>query len=175
MKRLVAQGLMVAMLCALPATGLVSAATPLKGGTNQVKAISGLPNVWLFNGKWRMKLTALALPVSQNFGVYSPGEGHEIVVVRALLRNAMHQNAKTVIGAFVTDADGISYGSQIVFDSNPQVAVNEGDAVLLPGATTRVQLPIDVPVGFVPVSVLLVHRFHDAQSFRIKVTRLTKS
>jgi hypothetical protein len=175
MKRLVPLGLVLAILAALPSTALVRAATPLKGGANQMKAISGLPNVWLFNGKWRVKLTALALPASQNFGVYTPAQGHEIVVVRALLRNAMNQNAKTVIGAFVSDADGVTYASQIVFDSNPQVAVNEGDAVLPPGAATHVQLPIDVPVDFVPVSVLLVHRFNDAKSFRIKVSKLTAS
>ena len=175
MKRLVTLALAIALLAGLPSVTQVRAATPLKGGANQMKAISGLPNVWLFNGKWRLKLTALALPAHQNFGVYTPGQGHEIVVVRALLRNAMNQSAKTVIGAFVSDADGVTYASQFVFDSNPQVAPNEGDAVLPPGATTRVQLPIDVPVGFVPVSVLIVHRFGDAKSFRIKVTKLTAS
>jgi len=173
MKRLFSQCLMLVVISAFAVSGFVHAATPPKGGANQMKAISGLPGVWLFNGRWRLKLTALALPTKQNFGVYSPGQGHEIIVVRALLRNAMNATSKTNMGAFVTDADGITYQSQMVFDANPQVAVNEGDAILPPGATTRIQLPIDVPVGFVPVSVLLVHRFGDAKSFRIKVTKLT--
>lgn len=134
---------------------IVGAATPVPGGANQIKAIEGTFNTWAFNGKIRLKVTAVVVAANQDFGFYSPKSGNQIVTLRGLLANGMSVPANPVCIAVLADADGVTYGSLLIFPERVGFGTNNADVNLQPGAATRFVLSFEVPADFVAVKVLI--------------------
>ena len=168
---LLASAVLMACLAA-PVASKPRAVPP--GGTQQMAAVPGTFGTWAFNGKWRVKVTFIGDPHLKTYWPYDPKPGSHIVVVRGLVRNGMKETAKlSGLGLFLSDADGITFQQQSLFSGYPAVQPNSGDAILPPGATTRFQLPLEVPIGFLPTKLLIVG-FGDAKPFRIDLTRAIK-
>ena len=157
----------VAVIAALIAPAASYTKKPPPGGANQMKAIGGKFGTWVFNGRWRLKITAYESVPHQDGGAYfSKNAENHWIVFRGLLRNGTSAPAKTWFASvWANDADGVAHPCYTLVNGPPPIQA--GDVVLPPGGATPLRFPCEVPLDFKPVSLLMVPGFSESKPFRI--------
>jgi hypothetical protein len=138
-----------AMLILLAATipAAVSAApTPMPGGANQIKGVTGTLQSTIFNGKLRFRKFVLrkATPAEQ-----TADPGGMALALTYIVLDGMPRKAYGNVSASIVDADGVVIGSHTV-------GVYGAYYTMDPGAAARGILTFALPAGFVPVKILIV-------------------
>jgi hypothetical protein len=124
----------------------VSAApTPIPGGANQLKGVSGGLTSTLFNGKVRIRQMALRPSTAAE---YTPAGGQRGLVFSWLVSNGTHAARTGYFAASISDADGVGIDGKAV-------TVYSTFYSLQPGAAARGTMQFVVPAGYTPVKILL--------------------
>jgi hypothetical protein len=121
------------------------AATPIPGGANQLKGISGGLAATLFNGKVRIrKMTLRAATPAE----YTPDSGKTGLMFSFLVSNGTSKERSGQFSASIVDADAVT------IDGGP-LHVYDAYYSLQPGAAGHATLRFIVPSGFKAVKILL--------------------
>lgn len=121
------------------------AATPIPGGANQLKGVSGGLAATLFNGKVRVRKMALQNATPDE---YRPDSGKMGLMFSFLVSNGTSKARSGQFAASIVDGDGVS------IDGGP-LHVYDAYYSLQPGAAAHAALRFIEPAGFKPVKILL--------------------
>ena len=83
--------------------------TPIPGGANQVKALSGTVGTWLFNGKYRLKIISVGDATPEQLAgtslVNSNGNGKKVIAFPFQMRLGTNKGGDDIMAITITDAD----------------------------------------------------------------------
>jgi len=142
--RLVA--LAIAFGSAVPLSASAATPTPMPGGANQIKGVTGTLSSTIFNGSLRFKKFVLRLSTADE---QRADPGSTALTLTYIVLNGMSKNAYGGVGASMADADGV------VINGHP-LGVYGAYFSLVPGAGAKGTLLFELPAGFVPVKILIV-------------------
>lgn len=159
----------LAMLLGFATVGLVlansqpdvsAAPTPIPGGANQLRGVSGGLSSTLFNGKiriWKMALRA------STAAEYTPANGQRGIVLSWLVSNGTSSERTGYFASSLADADGV------VIDGKA-VTIYSAFYTLQPGAAARQTMQFIVPADYTPTKILLVDQGSPAgPAFRVNL------
>src|SRR5579872_5334728 len=159
----------LAMLLGIATGGLVlsssrpdasAAPTPIPGGANQLRGVSGSLSSTLFNGKIRIRKMALRASTPAEF---TPATDQRGIVLSWLVSNGTSSERTGYFAASLADADGV------VVDGKP-VTVYSAYYSLQPGAAARQTMQFVLPAGYAPAKILLVDKGSPAgPAFRVNL------
>jgi hypothetical protein len=138
-----------AALIALSIAGtsaVYAAPTPMPGGANQIKGVTGTLSSTIFNGKLRFRQFVLRKSTAAEA---TPDAGGSALTLTYLVSDGMSRKAYGNVSASLVDADGVVLGSHTV-------GVYGAYYTMDPGASARGILYWYLPAGFVPVKILMV-------------------
>jgi hypothetical protein len=138
--------LILALGGALPNSAVAATPTPMPGGANQIKGVTGSLSATIFNGKLRFKNFVLRTSTADE---QRPDPGGMALTLTYVVLNGTSANAYGAVSASMADADGV------VVNGRPS-GVYGAYFSLEPGAGARGTLLFSLPAGFVPVKILLV-------------------
>jgi len=138
--------LALALGAAIPNSAIAATPTPIPGGANQIKGISGTLASTLFNGSLRFKKFVLrkSTPDEQ-----TADPGSTALTLTYIVLNGMNKQAYGGVSASMADADGV------VINGHP-LGVYGAYFSLVPGAGAKGTLLFELPPGFTPVKILIV-------------------
>jgi hypothetical protein len=120
--------------------------TPIPGGANQIKGVTGTLASTIFNGKLRFRKFVLRKSTAAE-GTADPGG--MALTLTYLVSDGMERAAYGNVGASIVDADGVVVAGH-------SVGVYGAYYTMQPGASVRGSLYFLMPAGFVPVKILMV-------------------
>ena len=146
---------------ATPSSAAGGTATPMPGGANQLKGLSGTMASTLFNGNIRIKKMSFRAPTPKDdMGLQAGQTG---IVFSCIVSNGTNDRRTGYLNASLVDADGIVLNS---YGGDPE----ESLYTLQPGAAARQSFRFTLKDGFKPVKVFLVEQANGTQPvFRITV------
>jgi hypothetical protein len=138
--------LMLALGSVLPPGAIAATPTPMPGGANQIKGVTGTLSSTIFNGTLRFKKWDLrkSTPDEQ-----TPDAGGLALTLTYVVLNGTSKNQYGGVSASMVDADGV------VINGRPK-GVYGAYFSTEPGAGARGTLLFSLPAGFVPVKILVV-------------------
>ena len=136
-------------------TAVAATPTPIPGGANQLKGVSGGLSSTLFNGHIRIRQLRLRTSTPDEA---TPDAGGTALTLLYLVSNGTKAERGGNFSASMADADGITI-------SGHPVGVYTATYGLEPGASVRNSFFFKPPAGFVPVKILLTDG--DGLAFRI--------
>ncbi len=129
--------------------GGVRAATPIPGGANQVRAVSGKVGDTVFNGALRIKIAELReATADDNPSRLAPSPDQKVLVMTILLRNGLHTPFIDLVNYTLADKDDVSV--QV-----PSSEITNANLNIQQGAAARQVAMFLVDKSFVPVKVLV--------------------
>jgi hypothetical protein len=158
-------GMTVALLGLLgtflsPSSAAGGTSTPMPGGANQLKGLSGTMASTLFNGHIRIKKMSFRAATTEEV---TPQSGQTGIVFSCIVSNGTNDRRTGYLNASLADADGIVLNS---YGGDPE----ESLYTLEPGAAARQSFRFTLKDGFKPVKVFLVEQANGTQPvFRITV------
>jgi hypothetical protein len=126
--------LLVLALTALIPTGITAAPTPMPGGANQIKGVTGTMQSTIFNGKLRFRKFVLRNSTPDEG---TPDPGTQMLTLTYIVSDGMPKQAYGNVSGSMADADGILADGR-------SVGVYGAYYTMPPGGA-----------GFVPVKILL--------------------
>jgi hypothetical protein len=135
-------------LCALTG-GAVAAPTPVPGGANQVKALSGTFGQTVFNGEVRVTASDLRIAPDADVNQYYPGSvsaDKKVLAFSILIRNGTPDQFQGLLSYTLADKDDVA---------TPDAAVHPGSVNILQGAAARQGALVAVDKSFVPVKLIV--------------------
>jgi hypothetical protein len=147
----------VAVLLTAGAAGTAAAATPtpVPGGANQMKGVSGGLSATLFNGHVRIRQMRLRKSTADED---APDAGYTALTLLYLVSNGTNVERSGNFSATMADADGITINGHIV-------SVYSATYSLETGQTGHNSFYFVLPADFKPVKILLTDR--DKLAFRV--------
>ncbi len=137
--------LILAAVCA----GGVRAATPIPGGANQIRAISGKVGETVFNGALRIKIAELReATAADNPARLAPGPDQKVLVMTVLLRNGLHEPFLDLLNYTLADKDDVTV--QV-----PSSEITNANLHIEQGAAARQVAMFPVDKSFIPTKVLV--------------------
>jgi|GEM_PF-906553 len=126
-----------------------AAPTPVPGGANQVKAVSGTAGAPMWNGVVRFKVQELrdARP-DENPASLLPGPDQKVMVFRASLRNGTPKQFAELLTYTLADKDGVTF-------EIPSHYLKPIPLVVAQGAAARIGGLFIADKSFVPVKLLI--------------------
>jgi hypothetical protein len=144
---------------------LVNAApTPIPGGANQLKGVSGSLASTLFNGKMRIRKMQLRAATAAEA---SPGAGQTAVTLVYLVSNGTSSARSGNFTASMVDSDGVAVNGH-------STSVYSAYYSLQPGVPARGTIAFTLDSGFAPVKILLTDGNGPAFRINLKATDLPK-
>jgi hypothetical protein len=140
--------LLSALVALVPAAAAASS-TPVPGGANEVKALSGKLGDTIFNGVLRIKADSLAYTTSpEDVAEVNTSGGKKVMKLTVLLRNGSKDDFTDLMSYTLADKDDVtlSIGS---FNLHP------GNLHILQGAAARQTAIFTVDPSFVPVKLIV--------------------
>ena len=132
--------------------------TPIPGGANQLKGVSGKLTSTLFNGHLRIRKMQLRLSTADEA---SPRDGQRAITLTYVVSNGTSRELSGYFNAVVADADGDAV------DESIQKSGTFFD--LIPAASARGKNPLIVPSDFKPVKIILTNATDAEPVFRISL------
>jgi hypothetical protein len=147
--------LMLALFAARPAS---AAPTPVPGGANQMKGITGTIHQTLFNGKLRLKSMSLreAVPADKESG--DPGDN--VLIFTWIFSDGISKHIYGNTSLQAADADGVTKNCSPVGVYGAYYSMQAGEAA-------RLKIYCDFPPDFTPVKLLLIPG--DGPAFRLNL------
>jgi hypothetical protein len=126
-----------------------AAPTPIPGGANQVKAVSGTVGEPMWNGVVRYKVQELrdARP-EDHPETLLPGPNQKVMVLRASLRNGTPAQFAELLTYTLADKDGVAY-------EIPSSSLAPSPLVVAQGAVARIGGLFLADKNFIPVKLLI--------------------
>jgi hypothetical protein len=124
---------------------VTAAPTPVPGGANQLKGVSGGLSSTLFNGKMRIRKMQLRAATAAEA---SPGTGQTAVTFVYLVSNGTSAARSGNFSASMVDSDGVAVNGH-------STNVYSAYYSLQPGVPARGTIAFVLDSGFAPVKILL--------------------
>lgn len=161
--RLLVTAAMAFGVLSMSAPALVAAApTPIPGGANQLKGVSGGLSSTLFNGKMRIRKMQLRAATAAEA---SPGAGQTAVTFVYLVSNGTSAARAGNFTASMVDSDGVAVNGH-------STNVYSAYYSLQPGVPARGTIAFVLDSGFTPVKILLTDGNGPAFRVNLKPTDL---
>jgi hypothetical protein len=157
-----------AALLALSVAGTSAASaapTPIPGGANQIKGVTGTLSQTIFNGKLRFRKFVLRTSTPAEA---TPDAGGTALTLTYLVSDGMNKKAYGNITASMVDADSVVIGSHTVGVYGAYYSMD-------PGASARGILYWLLPAGFVPVKILMTPGDGPALRINLKPSDIPKT
>ena len=134
---------------AAAATLASAAPTPVPGGANQVKAVSGTIGQTVFNGVLRVKILELrdATPADHPETI-GASASKKVMVINVLVRNGSHDSFTGGLGYTLADKDDVSF-------EIPENGITHADLNVLQAAAEKQSSMFAVDKDFVPVKLIV--------------------
>lgn len=146
--RIAALSIGLSFLAALSATAAPTP-TPVPGGANQIKALSGKMGQTIFNGVLRITVQDLRTATdADNPGRLYPSATQKVMVMNVLLQNGSRANFIDLLDYTLADKDGVTFdiGSNYIAHANVNI---------LQGAAARQTAMFPIDKDFVPVKLIV--------------------
>jgi hypothetical protein len=144
-----------------PQSAVAAGPTPIPGGANQVKGVSGGLTSKLFNGKVRIRQMALRPSTTAE---YTPADGQHGLVFSWLVSNGTSSVRTGYFAASISDADGV------VIEGKSLSVYSTFYSSLQPGAAARGTIQFVIPAGYKPTKILLTDQGSPSgPAFRIQL------
>ena len=123
--------------------------TPVPGGANQVKAVTGTIGQTVFNGVLRVKILELrdATPADHPETV-GASASQKVMVINVLLRNGSHDSFTGLLGYTMADKDDVSF-------EIPDNIFTHANLNILQAAAQKQSAIFAVDKDFVPVKLVV--------------------
>ncbi len=126
-----------------------AAPTPLPGGANQVKAVSGAAGDPMWNGTVRFKVRELRdARAADHPETLLPGPNQKVMVFDAMLRNGSPKQFAELLTYTLADKDGVTF-------EIPSQYLKPSPLVVAQGAAAHIGGLFIADSGFVPVKLLI--------------------
>jgi hypothetical protein len=147
---MIARTLMVALIFIAAATASAAAGpTPVPGGANQVKALSGKVGDTVFNGVLRIQIKELRDATADDHPEKMlPNPGQKIMVMSVLLRNGAHSDFIDLVRYTLADKDDVTVD---IGDSY----VSPANLHILQAGSARQTAMFPVDQSFVPTKLIV--------------------
>jgi hypothetical protein len=147
------------------APAVFAAPTPIPGGANQIKGVTGTLSQTIFNGKLRFRKFVLRKSTPAEA---TPDAGGSALTLTYLVLDGMNRKAYGNVSGSMVDADGVVIGSHTV-------GVYGAYYTMDPGAAARGILYWVLPPDFVPVKILITPGDGPALRINLKPSDLPKA
>lgn len=138
-----------AVLALLPSIASAAESTPVPGGANQVKALSGKLGDTIFNGVLRITPQSLAYTTApDDLNYVNTSGGKKVMKLTVLLRNGAKDNFTDLMSYTLADKDDVTVdiGSS---------TLHPGNLNILQGSAARQIAIFTVDPDFVPVKLIV--------------------
>jgi hypothetical protein len=122
-----------------------AAPTPMPGGANQLKGVTGTLSSTIFNGKLRFKKFVLRTSTPAEA---TPDPGGMALTLTYIVSDGIPKNIYGNVSATIADVDGVTIPGH-------SVGVYGAYYSMPPGAAVRGTIYFTMPAGFTPVKILL--------------------
>lgn len=140
--------------------------TPIPGGANQIKAVSGKLGQTLWNGKLRLKINTVREETAAESADGGLAADQKMILIEGTVRNGMSDSITVRPDYKLADKDDI-----IQANSGPPTGYQT--LTLAPGAAGRLKYRMPVPKDFVPVKLLVDPSRLLGSAFRISLVPAT--
>ena len=138
-----------AVLAALLTTGAAqSAPTPVPGGANQVKALSGTVGKTIFNGVLRITVVDVRDATADETAAFRPVAGQKVMVFDVRLSNGTDSTFTDLVEYTFADKDAISVDVPTADYTHANLNIQQGAAQVQKGTFA-------VDPGFVPTKLIV--------------------
>jgi len=147
---MIVRNLILALLFIAAATVSATAGpTPVPGGANQVKALSGKVGDTIFNGVLRIQISELrdATDADNPKQAY-PQPGQKVMVMNVLLRNGAHSEFTDLLTYTLADKDEVTVDV-------PSHLLTNANLHILQGGASRQSALFTVDQNFVPTKLIV--------------------
>lgn len=161
--RLLTAAIAIGFAVSLPGLAL-SAPTPIPGGANQAKAVSGTLGQMLFNGKIRLKIDTVREETAAESADASLPADQKMILIQGIVRNGMAETITVRPDYKLADKDDVTQAN-----SGPPTGMQT--VTMAQGAAGRLKYRMPVPKDFVPVKLLVDPSSLLGVPFRITLSR----
>ncbi len=141
--------ILATLMIAMSSTLAVASPTPVPGGANQVKALSGHLGDTIFNGVLRIKITELReATAADSPDKMFPQPNQKVMIMSVLLRNGSHSEFIDLVRYTLADADNVTL---TIPDSN----IANANLHIQQGASARQSATFLVDKTFAPTKLLV--------------------
>lgn len=127
-------------------------AKPIEGGVNQKEGVAGAPKQWLFNGKYRLQVDAMAETTQAELdatGIPQPDAGEKVWALKMTMKFGQKQQDVDTLDISVADAEDITQTFK------PYLIVPNPTPLTVQGGAWKENAYITLPASFVPVKLVI--------------------
>ncbi len=141
--------MLVAAASAAPALPAISAPTPVPGGANQIKAVTGKIGTTVFNGVLRVKISGLKdASDPTEISAVGPSAAQKVMVFDVLLRNGAKDSFIDLVRYALADKDDVTVQLR-------DIDVHPANLNILQASAAKQHAAFAVDKDFVPVKLLV--------------------
>jgi hypothetical protein len=141
-------GLAIALAIGAMSGAVAAAPTPVPGGANQVKALSGTVGQTIFNGVLRINISDVRAATPEEVAKVLPNPGQKVLAFSVLLRNGTPADFIDLVVYELADKDDISVNV-------PTASYTHANLHIQQGAAAKQDALLAVDKDFVPTKVIV--------------------